>query len=201
MKAVGAGRASTVLDLGDGRVLRRGGAPAREAAIMEHARSAGYPVPAVHEVREDALVLERIDGPTMMQDVRRRPWRLGAHGRLLAGLHRRLHAIPYQDAALLHLDLHPLNVLLGPEGPVVIDWTNARAGPPALDVALTWVIAASSGGLAGRAFLRPFLAEFDRRELEGALPAAVAYRVADPNVTDAERARARALLGEAAIED
>ena len=57
------------------------------------------------------------------------------------------------------------------------------------------------GGLAGRAFLRPFLAEFDRRELEDALPAAVAYRVTDPNVTNAERARAHALLGEAAIED
>ena len=194
MRPLGEGRASTVVDLGDGRVLRRGGAPAREAAIMEHARSAGYPVPAVHEVRDGALVLERIEGPTMMQDLRRRPWRLGAHARLLAALHRRLHEIPYQDAVLLHLDLHPLNVLLASEGPVVIDWTNARAGAPALDVALTWVIAASSGGLAGRAFLRPFLAEFDRGELELALPRAVAYRVADPNVTEPERSRARALL-------
>ena len=201
MSVLGAGRASTVVDLGDGRVLRSGGAPAREAAIMAQARAAGYPVPAVHEVREDALVLERIDGRTMMQDLRHRPWRLGAHARLLAELHRCLHEIPCEGAALLHLDLHPLNVLLSPSGPVVIDWTNARAGEPALDVALTWVILASSGGLAGRAFLRPFLAEFDRRELERALPEAVAYRVADPNVTGAERARARALLGEAVIEE
>jgi len=40
-------RASEVLDLGDGRVLRRGGAPAREAALMEHVRGHGYPVPEV----------------------------------------------------------------------------------------------------------------------------------------------------------
>ena len=194
MRRTGGGRASTVVDLGDGRVLRVGGAPAREAAIMEHARRAGYPVPAVHEVRDDALVLERIDGPTMLEDLRRRPWRLGSHARLLASLHRQLHAIPFDGASLLHLDLHPLNVLLSPRGPVVIDWTNARGGDPALDVAVTWVIGVSSGGRFGGAFLRPFLAEFDREELEAALPQAVSFRVADPHVSDQEREAARALL-------
>ena len=133
---------------------------------MAHARRAGYPVPAVHEIRPDALVLERIEGPTMLDDLRRRPWRLNSHARLLAEPHRRLHAIPYEDAALLHLDLHPQNVLLSPSGPVVIDWTNARAGEPAFDVALTWVIGLTSGGRLGRAFLRPYLAQFDRSEVE-----------------------------------
>jgi aminoglycoside phosphotransferase (APT) family kinase protein len=168
--------------------------PAREAAVMEHARAAGYPVPAVHEVHDDSLVLARIEGPTMMQDVLRRPWRLGSHARLLAELHRLLHEIPYEDGSLLHLDLHPLNVLLSPAGPVVIDWTNARAGDPALDVALTWVIGVTSGGPIGRAFLRPFLAEFDRAELVRALPDAVEYRIADPNVSEREREAARDLL-------
>jgi len=194
VRALAAGRDCTVFDLGDGRVLRQGGAPAREAAIMEHARDAGYPVPAVHEVRGDALVLECIQGPTMMADLRRRPWRLNAHARLLAELHRRLHEVPYEGAALLHLDLHPLNVLLSPRGPVVIDWTNARAGEPALDIALTWVIAVTSGGRSARAFLRPYLAEFDRGELERALPQAVELRLADPNVTERERIAARRLL-------
>ena len=55
---------------------------------MEYARLAGYPVPDVHEVRDDALVLERIPGRTMMGDLRTRPWRLHAHARLLAELHR-----------------------------------------------------------------------------------------------------------------
>jgi len=194
VRAIAAGRASTVFDLGDGTVLRRGGAPAREAAVMEHARNAGYPVPAVHDVRADALVLEKIEGPTMLEDLRAHPQRIEDHARLLAQLHHRLHSVSYRDASLLHLDLHPLNVLLSPAGPVVIDWTNARAGEPALDVALTWVIGVTSGGGAGRAFLRPFLAEFDSEEIERALPAAVAFRLADPNVTERERETARGML-------
>jgi len=45
---------------------------------------------------------------------------------LVAGLPR--------GAALLHGDLHPGNVLLGPDGPVVIDWFDAAIGHPVADV-------------------------------------------------------------------
>ncbi len=38
------------------------------------------------------------------------------------------------------MDLHPLNVMVGPRGPVVIDWANAAAGEAAVDVALAWVL-------------------------------------------------------------
>lgn len=197
MRVIAAGRASEILDLGDGRVLRRfkgGGHPAREAAIMERARAYGFSVPQVLEVLDDALVLERIDGPTMLADFRRRPWRAGGAAATLAELHARLHEIPLEGERLLHLDLHPNNVLLSRRGPVVIDWTNARAGDPALDVALTWVICATSGGLAGRAFAQLFLRHVDRRAARHALPEAAAFRLADVNVTDAERARVRRLL-------
>ena len=57
------GRASEILELGDGRVLRRfkaGGRPGREAEVMEHARAHGFRVPNVLEVRDDALVLKRV---------------------------------------------------------------------------------------------------------------------------------------------
>lgn len=37
-------------------------------------------------------------------------------------------------AALLHGDLHPGNVLLGPDGPMVIDWFDASIGHPIADV-------------------------------------------------------------------
>src|SRR5205823_7396598 len=53
------GRASEILDLGDGRVFRRfktGGDPEREAATMALAAQHGYPVPRVDEVRADGLV-------------------------------------------------------------------------------------------------------------------------------------------------
>jgi aminoglycoside phosphotransferase (APT) family kinase protein len=194
---IAAGRASEIVDLGDGRILRRfkrGGQPAREAAIMEHARAYGFPVPRVLEVRDDALVLERLEGPTMLEELRRRPWQAGRAARTLAQLHRRLHEIPFEGERLLHLDLHPDNVLLTRAGPVVIDWTNARAGEPSLDVALTWVIGATSGGLAGRAFTQLFLRHVDRAAARRALPRAAAFRLADPNVTDAEREQVRRLL-------
>jgi aminoglycoside phosphotransferase (APT) family kinase protein len=47
-------------------------------------------------------------------------------------------------ARLLHLDLHPFNLLVDEDGTVtgVIDWANARAGDPVLDRARTWSILA-----------------------------------------------------------
>ena len=197
MRVIAAGRASEIVDLGGGRVLRRfksGGDPAREAAVMEHARAHGFPVPHAFEVRDDALVLELVDGPTMVVDLRRRPWRLAGHARGLAELHDRLHAIPYEGARLLHLDLHPENVLLSSRGPIVIDWTNAQAGDPGLDLALTWVIGATVDNFGAHLFTRRFLRHIDLEAARRALPEAVTYRLADPNVTDAEEARVRRLL-------
>lgn len=190
MHVIAAGRASEILDLGDGRVLRRfkgGGDAPREAAIMEHAHAFGFAVPRVLEVRPDELVLERIDGPTMHAEVQRRPWRAARAAAVLAGLHARLHEIPFEGLRLLHLDLHPQNILVSGDGPVVIDWANARAGEPPLDLALTWVLCATSGGLPGRAFGHLFLRHVDRVAVRRALPDAVAFRLADPNVSDAER--------------
>jgi streptomycin 6-kinase len=194
MRVIASGRASEIIDLGDGRVLRRfkdGGQPAREADIMEHARGHGFPVPRVFEVRRGSLVLEHIDGPTMLKDLRRRPWRAPRHARTLAELHERLHAIPLEDERLVHLDLHPDNILLSLRGPVVVDWANARAGDPGLDVALTWVIGATSGGLSGRALTRLFLRNVDLHAARTALRHAVEFRLADSHVTDLERARVR----------
>jgi aminoglycoside phosphotransferase (APT) family kinase protein len=205
VKLIAAGRASEIFDLGDGRVLRRfraGGDSEREALAMEHARSHRFPVPRVWEVRKDALVLDRIDGPTMLDELRRRPWSSRRHARLLAQLHERLHAIPAPAGLpaagagdrLLHLDLHPDNVILSSVGPFVLDWTNARRGEPTLDVALTWVIAATSAGLRGRLFVRSFLAHFERAELMRALPAAAELRIGDVNVSEQERQAVRRFL-------
>ena len=122
MRLIASGRASEIFDLGDGRILRRfraGGDPEREALVMRHAARHGDPVPRVLQVLGDALVLERIDGPTMAADLRRRPWALRAHAALLAQLHQQLHAIAappipharHAGGRLLHLDLHPANVI------------------------------------------------------------------------------------------
>ena len=97
---------------------------------------------------------------------------------------------------LLHLDLHPENVILSPSGPVVIDWANSRRGHAALDVALTWVIGATSGGQLGLDFAASFLRHFDRAEVLRELPAAVAYRLADENMLEEERVMVRALAAQ-----
>jgi aminoglycoside phosphotransferase (APT) family kinase protein len=169
MPVVTRGRASTVTDLGDGTVLRTGGRPAREAQIMELARSQGFPVPRVHEIRAEGLVLERIDGPTMGQHLARHPWLIGRHIRTLAELHDRLHRISIDDATLVHFDLHPDNVLMSPDGPVVIDWTNAHGADPDADVAMTWVILETSAGLPGRLLARLFLSRVGRDALRRGL--------------------------------
>jgi aminoglycoside phosphotransferase (APT) family kinase protein len=130
----------------------------------------------------------------MLADLQRAPWRMPRHAGTLAALHARLHEIPFESERLLHMDFHPDNVLLSPSGPVVIDWTNARRGTPALDVAMTWVIAATSGGAMGRAFVWFFLRHVDREAARGALPEAGERRIADTNVTDDERERVRRLL-------
>ena len=72
-----------------------------------------------------------------------------------AALRERLEAIRPRPAVLLHLDYHPLNVLVdGGRVAGVLDWANARAGDPRADLARTASIlrlAPLPGGAAGRA--------------------------------------------------
>ncbi len=207
------GRAADVFEAGSGRVLRRyregeGGDTAVEATAMEHARRHGYPVPAVYEAGGRDLVLERIDGPTMLADLGRRSWLVRRHGATLAELHRRLHEIPAptdlraplgRGEVLVHFDLHPENVLMSPRGPVVIDWSNASRGDAADDVALTWVILATSivpgSGVrraiasAGRGlFVSAFLGGIDAGAAERRLAEIAGRRLAiDPHLLGSER--------------
>lgn len=54
-----------------------------------------------------------------------------------------------RGAALLHGDLHPGNVLMGPDGPTVIDWFDATIGHPVADVARTSLLIRTGGHDAG----------------------------------------------------
>ncbi|MGQ0805322.1 MAG: phosphotransferase [Actinomycetota bacterium] len=136
------GRDCDVYALDTMRVLRRyrrvsGRSMESEAAIMERARSNGYPVPRVHDVTRTDLVMDRVDGPTMVEEMARRPWQLRRYARTLASLHHQLHDIPAPDglpaplgdgAVIVHLDLHPLNVIMGREGPIVSTGRMPPAG-------------------------------------------------------------------------
>jgi hypothetical protein len=84
--------------------------------------------------------------------------------------------------------------MLGPHGPVVIDWANAARGDAALDVALTAVVLAGApvdpplSWLRDR-FVRAFAGEFAPPEWRLSLDRAIAYRRNDGNVSDKEKDR------------
>lgn len=217
------GRDADIYEYGPGLVLRRSRTPGRsmegEAKTMEYVRSCGFPAPAVEFVSDDGteIVMERLAGPSMLGALERRPWSLRPTAAVLADLHRRLHDIPAPEwvrpapwggdsgEALLHLDLHPLNVMMTAAGPVVIDWTNAAAGSPASDVALTWAIVACAeipGGALKRAALgrfraglvSAFLGHFDLGAARACLGPVVGWKVADANFGEAEKTSMRALV-------
>jgi len=215
------GRDSEIYEHDPGRVLRvarDGRSLVAEAEIMAYVRDHGYPAPQVYDAGQGYLVMDRLDGPTMVDVLVRRPLRLGDYARTLAGLHDQLHAIPAPPGLpeagtpgdrVLHRDLHPMNVIMTSEGPFVIDWTNAARGHPAYDVADTWVLFSVGevpGGTWSRAlarvgrsvFLHHFLQRFDRKEVRASIPAAVEHRLADRNMTEGERVRMRRMAARAA---
>jgi aminoglycoside phosphotransferase (APT) family kinase protein len=152
---IGVGRTADVYAIGHDRVVRRYRVPIdvrAEAELMTYLAGAGYPVPAVYDAEGTDLVMERLNGRDMLADLGARPWRAREHARTLAALHDRLHAIeappglrPFGPGdRVLHLDLHPANVMLTTRGPVVIDWVNAHTGAPGADVAMAYLIMATS---------------------------------------------------------
>ncbi|MFT4866288.1 MAG: tRNA A-37 threonylcarbamoyl transferase component Bud32 [Ilumatobacter sp.] len=225
---IASGRAADVFDIGDGKVLRRYRTPhdvvAYETRVMrfmfEQARAGrGARVPEVFDLRptDDPsrdIVMERIDGVTMLDDVEQRPWKVVSHANLLARLQRQINdvvapewmvtpttaaAAKRRDDSVLHLDLHPMNVMLTSEGPVVIDWTNASGGPAGFDAALTFVVISTFevSGLRDQLGQRLFAAAFKRARGSGKIDAftgaACDHRLADVGITPGERANVGAL--------
>ncbi|MGQ5637179.1 MULTISPECIES: phosphotransferase family protein [unclassified Streptomyces] len=200
-RLLGSGRSADVYAIDDAWVLRRDregwGDAAAEGAVMTHVRSHGYPAPRVRATgSRTELVMERLSGPTLLDAVG--DGRVSARdaGALLASLLRRLHAVPGRDPAapharVLHLDLHPGNVMLTPDGPRVIDWSNTEDGHPGLDWGMSAVILAqvAVGGTplaaAARALLASLL-EGPSALTEEGLTEARLRRAANPTMTRQE---------------
>lgn len=206
------GRDSDIFEYGPGLVLRRsreGHSMAKEARTMSFIRDKGYPVPAVEELSDDGLdmVMERIEGVTMVEALGKAPWTVRRQATTLADLHRRLHDIEAPEflpvapvgtgTKVLHLDLHPLNVMIGPKGVFVIDWPNAHRGDPNVDIGLAWVLMAAGqipgGGVKsrlmgfGRSLLvNGFLSHFDRPAVGRLVRQIVEMKVQDPHMSEAE---------------
>ncbi|MEU4541012.1 phosphotransferase [Streptosporangium sp. NPDC023825] len=201
---LGSGRTADVFAIDDAWVLRRyrdGGDASAEVDVMSYVSGRGYPAPRVGPAAGGDLIMERLSGPTMVEGLTQGMITLEEAGTVLAGLLRRLHALPARVSAdpadrVLHLDLHPENVMLTPGGPVVIDWANAEEGPPALDWGVSALILAEvavgprTEAAMARTTLASLLAEADHAiDLDGAL----AIRAANPTLSLAEKR----LLGEA----
>lgn len=211
-RLLAAGRDAEIFEYGPNLVLRR----ARdrrpltgEARTMEYLYSHGYPVPAVDSISDDGcdLIIERIDGRSMLETLARAPWSVRRQATVLADLHHRLHEVAPPDflprstvqtgGRILHMDLHPMNVMIGPKGPVVIDWTGAVVGDPNVDVALAWVLMAAGQvqagpviaillGIGRSLLVNGFLRHFDRDQVSACLRDVVAAKSQDSHMSERE---------------
>ncbi len=75
-----------------------------------------------------------------------------------------LYRLP-KDSIVCHGDFHPDNVLLSPQGPMIIDWTDVHQGHPSADVAKTVLLlrlGEPPEGMRGRWLLERLRRRFQR---------------------------------------
>lgn len=208
-----AGDSADVYAIDDAWVLRRYREErdaTAEAAMVRHVVAHGYPAPAVLAAAGSDIVMERLHGPTLLQSLGAGETTIHDAAAILVDLHARLHAIPAPTGwavptarsgpeatagnAVVHLDLHPGNVILTEaHGPALVDWYSARLGSAELDVALTALViaevAVDAGGIysrAARALLAAFITAADVPVLD-ALDEAATLRSEDPGLVVGER--------------
>ena len=181
----------------------------REASVMDYVGGHGFPVPRVDELRDGGttMVMEYLEGPTMLSCMVVAPDDAVRWCERLGELLGELHEIPApawlsdcpvgSGDRLLHLDFHPLNVIVTASGPRVVDWANAARGASAVDCALSWLLLAC-GGEQGRGLgelmssrqreccLRGFAATVDV-DMLSLLGDVSHWKAQDRNISSAER--------------
>ncbi len=226
------GRTSDVYTLGSDSVVKvpRFGVPAHwatmEARIAHSVHGLGLPTPEVRDVvavnGRDAVVFERIYGPSMWDMLRADGSRLSELTDLMIDVQREINAFDGPDgvpnllrrtqakideaelltcvereqvvamtddlsqgSSLCHGDLHPGNILMGPGGPVVIDWFDAGVGHRAADTVRTSLLIRPSAA-AGQASHLPGASDGQLNRLHQRYLSGV---VADIGATGAELLR------------
>ena len=174
---LGEGATSRVFAWGDDRVIKVHRRAFQYLAPVEHERAravqaAGVPSPNVHDLVDidgrSGVVFERLDGPSLLDELIAGTRTTDEVGRSVAALHVRIHdcaavglpdladtlrsrgvdGIPRGDA-VFHGDLHPGNILRHGDELVAIDWSNAHAAPPAADVACALLAMRYRGATSG----------------------------------------------------
>lgn len=119
--------------------------------LMSYLKLLGFPTPTLFEARYDTLIMERLHGPTLLQSLIAQETSLAEAVHIMVQLHEQLHSLqppqspasdgqPPGEARVLHMDIHPGAIILTPNGPHLVDWEDARLGPPELDLAATALI-------------------------------------------------------------
>jgi aminoglycoside phosphotransferase (APT) family kinase protein len=149
----------------------------RAARIAPHvARAVGERLVRIHAgTAGDPVIAETFATDPIFYDIRLEPYLVAtarAHPDRAEALHALVEATAATRATLVHGDVSPKNILVGPDGPVFLDAECAWYGDPAFDLAFClnhlllkclWVPSAGAG----------FLRCFD--ELAGAYLAGVAW--------------------------
>src|SRR5215470_19129738 len=96
---IASGRDSDIFAYGPDLVVRRsrrGRSMEREARVMQYVGAHGFPAPRVEDVTAGGaeLVMERVDGPTMLDVLASEPSTIPRNAESLVALHRQLHDIP-----------------------------------------------------------------------------------------------------------
>ena len=179
----------------------------REAEALEVVGSAGFPAPELSEkITPSSIVIERIDGPTMLEDLTSRPWMLNRHAKNLARLHKALGNIVAppswegvsEGESVVHLDLHPGNIKISNGSPVVLNWGRSARGSSSFDAAVTYVILRTAESKNGRLnrllisglrkrFANIFIKEFGAAEVLDRVREAAELRLLDSSLSVAER--------------
>ena len=107
--------------------------------VADHAREVGRSLAAIHAgTAGDARVAEMFPTDRIFHDIRLEPYLL-ATAEAHPELGRQLRALARTTAAnrmvLVHGDVSPKNILIGPKGPVFLDAECAWFGDPAFDLA------------------------------------------------------------------
>ena len=184
---IAVGRTAEIYAYGEGKVLKLflSTTPQawidKEIEIGRYIQATGLSVPKVYErVKQngrDGVVYERIEGPSLLNELATKPWNVIKFARLLAKLHVQVHevgapadletqrewatgGIPASEKLsnemktsvlqlldtlpdgniLCHGDFHPGNIIMTPNGPVIIDWMTVSKGVASGDVARTSII-------------------------------------------------------------
>jgi hypothetical protein len=111
------------------------------------------------------------------------------------------------ERALCHFDLHPGNVIVGPQGWVIIDWLTASAGPSIADFARTLVLRPPGPDSAQARFMACVLQAgvaargLDRDRLDAWIRVIAAARISEGFTGADARALAALARGDRRIDD